>query len=333
MTRRSADTSLTVVMYHLVQPPEAGPVHGLKALDPAAFRDQLAYVLAHYTPIAVSDLIDAVEGASTLPPRAILLTFDDGYRCHYRDVAPLLEARRVPAVFFPVAAAALDRRVLDVNKIQCILASTSDASALASRVDAEVDRRRSGTGVSPVAELRARWWTSSRWDPAPIAYVKQLLQHALPHDVRRPIVDALFAEHVSTDERSFADELYMNVDELRELRTRGMTIGAHGDRHLRLPTLTDEEQRREVEGALRVLDASGASRSRFAYSYANGAHDRRAIALLRRLGCAVAFTTEPDIARRIPAEPLALPRLDTNDLPTHAHATPNEWTRRAAEPS
>ena len=37
----------TVVMYHLVQPPDAGPVAGLKSVDVAAFRGQVAYIRRH----------------------------------------------------------------------------------------------------------------------------------------------------------------------------------------------------------------------------------------------------------------------------------------------
>lgn len=326
--------ALTVVMYHFVQPPNRGPIVGLKQLDVSAFHRQLGYIRRHYTPVAGTDVVRAFDAGEPLPPRPILLTFDDGYRCHFRDVLPLLEAESIPALFFPVASAALDRRVLDVNKIQCVLAVSRDVSGLVATIEAAVEVERGGDIPLPtIAELRARWWQRSRWDPEPVVYVKRLLQHALPDVVRRPLVDTLFADRVSRDERSFADELYMPADEIRELRSRGMTIGAHGDRHLRLPTLDDEGQRLEIDGSLRLLDAVGVPRRRFAYCYANGEHDARSVAHLRARDCAIAFTTQPDLARVIPEEALTLPRLDANDLPSQAGAGPNDWTRRAGEPS
>ena len=47
----------TVVMYHLVQPPDAGPVAGLKSVDVAAFRGQVAYIRRHpeYADLAADD--------------------------------------------------------------------------------------------------------------------------------------------------------------------------------------------------------------------------------------------------------------------------------------
>jgi len=320
----------TIVMYHFVHPRGAGAVAGLKALDVDAFRAQLAYIRRHYTPVSTLDLVAAVDDGSPLPPRPIALTFDDGYRDHKEHVLPLLAAHEVPATFFPVASALVDRQLLDVNRIQCVLAASGDVERLVRDVDAAVeDASRAGVCPPPSA-YRAAWWKASRWDPPPVVYVKRLLQHALPEAVRVPLVDELFRTMVSADARGFADELYMNVDDVRELRAAGMTIGAHGDRHLRLPTLSRDDQAREIDGALRVLDAAGAPRERFVYCYANGEHDDASVDLLRARGCRIAFTTRPDVARLEPAAMLTLPRLDANDVPADADAEPNEWTRRAS---
>src|SRR5204863_9572206 len=120
------------------------------------------------------------------------------------------------------------------------------------------------------------------------------------------------------------DELYMSVGEARELRAAGMTVGAHGDRHVRLPTLSREDQAHEIDGALRVLDALGIPRQGFAYSYANGEFADNSVALLRERGCMLAFTTRPELARIAVDSMLTLPRIDTNDLPTQSDVGPNE---------
>ena len=148
----------------------------------------------------------------------------------------------VPAVFFPAASALIDRRVLNVNKVQNILAA-SDVSRLVERIEAAIAER---PALPRPDEYRRQWWKASRWDPPEVVYVKRLLQDALPEGVRRPLVDELFRSLISADERAFADELYMTVDDARAMLAGGMTIGAHGDRHVRLPTLSrDEPGRRD----------------------------------------------------------------------------------------
>jgi len=318
----------TIVMYHRILPPRTGPLSRLNALDLSAFREQLAYIRRHYTPVSAADLVSAAAG-SPLPPRPIVLSFDDGYRDHYQHVLPLLDTLSIPGVFFPVSSSLLDRHVLDANKIQYVLAMTDEVGPLVEAIDAAVDREsRAGHGPS-TAEYRAAWWRPSRWDPAEVVYVKRLLQHALPEAMRRPLLDELFHRFVSSDEAAFAAELYMTASEALEMRAAGMTIGAHGDRHLRLPTLSRDDQAVEIDGALRVLDAVDGSRQLFAYAYANGEHDQASVELLRARGCGVAFTTRPDLARVAAAGMLTIPRLDANDLPAQADAPPNAWTSRA----
>ena len=329
---RPASPLMTVVMYHFVQPPDEGPVAGLRSLDLSAFQEQLVYIRRHYTPVSVADIIRFVDEGAPLPPRPIVLTFDDGYRGHYRHAFPALNAFSMPAVFFPVASALVGRQILDVNKIQCLLAVTNEVGRLVEAIETAVDQARRDGDVLAPSEYRAKWWKPSRWDPAPVVYVKRLLQHVLPESVRRPLVDAMFREFVTRDEAAFADALYMNVSEARELHAAGMTVGAHGDRHVRLTSLETADQAREIDGALRVLDVLGLPRQRFAYCYANGDFDERSVALLRERRCGLAFTTQPALARIDGDHMLTLPRLDANDLPTRATDAPNEWTRRAAEP-
>ncbi|MDX8384990.1 MAG: polysaccharide deacetylase family protein, partial [Gallionella sp.] len=52
-----------------------------------------------YTVISVDDLIKARKTGKPLPEKAVMLTFDDGYRSFYTHVFPLLKVFNFPAVF------------------------------------------------------------------------------------------------------------------------------------------------------------------------------------------------------------------------------------------
>lgn len=52
-----------------------------------------------FTPVSLDQVIAARSGGPSLPPRAVLLTFDDGYRSFYSHVFPLLKLYGFPAVF------------------------------------------------------------------------------------------------------------------------------------------------------------------------------------------------------------------------------------------
>lgn len=51
-----------------------------------------------FHPVSIDDLIRAQKGEKQLPSKAVLLTFDDGYKSFYEKVYPLLKAFNYPAV-------------------------------------------------------------------------------------------------------------------------------------------------------------------------------------------------------------------------------------------
>ncbi|AHG85955.1 Biofilm PGA synthesis lipoprotein PgaB [Bibersteinia trehalosi USDA-ARS-USMARC-190] len=57
-----------------------------------------------YNVIAWQQVVDAEAGKSSLPDKAVLLSFDDGYESMYSTIFPLLKAYNYPAVFAPVSS-------------------------------------------------------------------------------------------------------------------------------------------------------------------------------------------------------------------------------------
>lgn len=69
----------------------------------SALREQFAWLRENsYQPISVADIRAAHRNEKTLPKKAVLLTFDDGYRSFYTRVYPLLQAYNWPALWAPV---------------------------------------------------------------------------------------------------------------------------------------------------------------------------------------------------------------------------------------
>lgn len=66
---------------------------------------QLAWLRENgYQAVSVDQILAARRGGPPLPDRAVLLTFDDGYRSFYTRVLPILKAYRWPAVLAPVGS-------------------------------------------------------------------------------------------------------------------------------------------------------------------------------------------------------------------------------------
>lgn len=63
-------------------------------------------------PITLDDWRQAIAGRSPLPPRPVLITFDDGYRSVFRLGAPILAAHNLPAAVFVCSTPIATRRLL-----------------------------------------------------------------------------------------------------------------------------------------------------------------------------------------------------------------------------
>ncbi|WGE48064.1 poly-beta-1,6-N-acetyl-D-glucosamine N-deacetylase PgaB [Actinobacillus equuli] len=57
-----------------------------------------------YNVVSWQQVMDAEQGKTTLPPKAVLISFDDGYETMYSVIYPLLKAYNYPAVFAPVSS-------------------------------------------------------------------------------------------------------------------------------------------------------------------------------------------------------------------------------------
>ncbi len=304
-------------MYHYVRDLARSRYPAIKGLSLERFERQLDHIQKHYTPVSVEDLVEAVKSPSIqLPPNAILLTFDDGYTDHFLNTFPMLDARGIKGCFFPPAQAVLEHIVLDVNKIQFVLAAMPDIHKLLDQVFVDLEEFRPHYELKSREEYCALVTKVHRYDPRETIVLKRLLQRELPEPVRNEIVRRLFARYVTKDEATFAVELYMSLDQIDCMRRHGMHIGSHSYTHAWLDSLTPAQQVDEADRALKFLSRFGVRPDNWTMGYPYGGYNESLLDVLRPRGCRLGFTVEPRVANLDTDDWLALPRVDTNDLPS-----------------
>lgn len=92
-----------ILMYHYVSnlPADADATRVQLTVDPGMFRSHLSYLAENgYSTISLYQLDDALLHGMTLPPRPVILTFDDGYIDHYLNVFPALKDYGFTGTFF-----------------------------------------------------------------------------------------------------------------------------------------------------------------------------------------------------------------------------------------
>jgi peptidoglycan/xylan/chitin deacetylase (PgdA/CDA1 family) len=85
---------LPILLYHYVEPwpADASPLRKALTVQPADFAEQMAYLHQQgYVTVSLYDLMAALALGQPLPKRAVVLTFDDGYRGLIEYAAPALK--------------------------------------------------------------------------------------------------------------------------------------------------------------------------------------------------------------------------------------------------
>lgn len=308
-------SALTIVMYHYVRPIRGSRHPNIKGLEFEGFRRQLDHLSANFSIIEAEAVIAALKGGPKLHENACWLTFDDGYRDHLDYVAPELQRRKLQGSFFPPVKAIAGRETLDVNAIHFILdACGDDVSGLVQDVRGAC-RAEGGMSEAEVDAAYAAQATPGRYDTAEVMFVKRMLQHALPEATRNAIVARLFEKHVGKELRAFADELYITVDEARQMVAAGMFFGSHTASHVWLNREPREAQAREIDVSLDFLRSIGAPTRDWVMCYPYGGYNADTLDLLAARDCAIGLTTRVGVADLADGKPLEFARMNTNDFP------------------
>lgn len=98
-----------ILMYHYVSqlPPNADNIRRGLTVTPEIFRAHMQYLHDQdYTTVSLYDLYHALTKGIILPPKPIILTFDDGYSDAYTNVFPVLKQFGFIGTFFVITARA-----------------------------------------------------------------------------------------------------------------------------------------------------------------------------------------------------------------------------------
>jgi len=120
------ETRVPIILYHYVrdiapQPDNLG--WGL-SVPPSTFQQQMDYLVKeNYTTITPHDLYQYLKYGTPLPPKPIMLTFDDGYLDFFEEVFPVLRDNRLTATNFIISNFLGREQYLDWYHLKYMVAS------------------------------------------------------------------------------------------------------------------------------------------------------------------------------------------------------------------
>lgn len=91
--------SIPILMYHHVAD-ESGWLYVRKDY----FLGQMDFLAQKgYTPVTLPEVVESLQTGKPLPPKPIVLTFDDGYRDFYENAYPILKSHNFKATIFVIS--------------------------------------------------------------------------------------------------------------------------------------------------------------------------------------------------------------------------------------
>jgi len=122
---------LPILVYHKIDRIPPGSRYPKNYVTPEQFAAQLVFLARHrYRSVSFADYLAYRQGERLLPPRAIIITFDDGYHSNRTIALPLLRQYGFGATIFLVAAYVGKTNAWDRDEIQEPLLDVADIRAL-----------------------------------------------------------------------------------------------------------------------------------------------------------------------------------------------------------
>lgn len=241
---RRQKNALTILLYHGVAPYNSTGIYNYreKFIEPEQFKKQIAYLSKHYTILTLDQAIKLLAEDKSLPPYSLVITFDDGYRNFYDYAYPTLLKDTLPATIFIVT------------------------DFIDKKIPLWMDRLEYAVGLSGNKQFKSRSDRTS-YDKN----VREKMKH-LPDNDKQALLSSIENElGVKLESTDLEKSLYapLSWDQIKEMKTHSITIGAHTKSHPILTLLPHFKMEEEIKESKKVLEEHIGVISR-TFSYPNG---------------------------------------------------------------
>jgi peptidoglycan/xylan/chitin deacetylase (PgdA/CDA1 family) len=277
---------LRVLTYHRVVEPGDAPLYpGVVSGTPAVFAAQMRAIAGRFRVVPLADVVTALRERTPLPPRALLVTFDDAYRDFADHAWPVLRSLGLPAVLFvPTGFPDRPERVFWWDRLYRAVISARRAEPLPS-----------AAGALPLHTPAERERSFAR--------VRDRVK-ALPHREAMELVARVCG---ALEASPLAGEV-LGWERLRALAREGVALCAHTRTHALLDQIRADEVRTEIQGSLVDLRRE-IGEPLPVLAYPDGHYDRDALLVAREVGIEVGFTTHRGVNDLRNTDPLQLRRV------------------------
>ena len=298
LAARLAKPGAVILMYHsVVENPQLTEKTIGTSKSSVVFEAHMRALAQQFTPVSIDQVVAFVNGGSELPPRSVVVTFDDGFLDNYEIALPILNRYGIPAAFYIL----VDAVETGIAPWYCRINFALRTTRKPKWIDPEDGRSyKLQTLQDRKTALATAWDAGARKTGAVQAeYVRQL------------------EETLEIEPMPEMNRLMLTWDQVRALKKAGHVVGGHTLTHPNLAHVSKEEAQTEIAGCKQRLEKElGAPVEHFSYPHPalNPNYTQQTIQITRELGFKSAVLTTSGPVHR-GDEPLGLNRIySANDL-------------------
>ena len=242
---------VAILRYHAICPRDAGYADPAICISPAAFEEHVSYLARNYAVLPLTLVVDALREGKSLPPNAVVITFDDGYADNLA-AARVLHKHGCSATFYITTGCMADGEPF----------WPAETPALIDSIKRPFVELREGS-----VHVELAIGTPDQRHAAVRRLVKVF------KSVPIPVRDSLRQQLRAMARVPASASPMLTWDQIREMRDLHMIIGAHTVTHANLPSAGLADATAEIEGSKARLEKElGEPITMF--SYPNGGAER-----------------------------------------------------------
>lgn len=302
---------MKAIMYHYVRP-FSDDLPNLKNLSFDNFKRQLDFFNKEFGFVKKDEFVKSFNGKV---PKGIILTFDDGFSCHYDFVFKELRKRDLWGIFYIPTQPYKQDKLIDVHRIHVLLAKHDSKILYNFLIDVLDDNF---IEKDKIEEFRNKTYTRQKNDDY-TNFIKKTLNYYISYQFRNNIINLLMEKFIPNESEIF-EKFYLTESQILEMHNSGMVIGSHTVNHPVMSKLNFQDQEFEIKDSFRFLKSITRNfhHKTFCYPY-GGFHsfNNDTERILDKEKCLYSFNVESrDIdINDVRLRPQALPRYDCNYFP------------------
>lgn len=194
---------------------------------PELFNAEISFLTRHFNIISLEEAIGSLVKKNFLPPKSMVITFDDGYKDNYINAYPILKKYKIPAtIFLTTDFIDNDNDLIWTDKVAYIINKTKKDSITIPELGS--------------CDLRDR----QKRDKCKMALIEHLRQ--IDDFEKNEIIDFLCRDLDIQIEDKIASDLYLSSKEILEMSRNDIGFGSHSCSHTILTKISLKQAFSEI---------------------------------------------------------------------------------------